>query len=44
MSFLHSLLGYSTGESQASQLIVIATFGAMDSPTVSCMLVHFLEI
>ena len=30
MSCLHSLLGYSTGESQALQLIVFATFGAVD--------------
>ena len=30
MSCLHSLLGYSTGEFQALQLIVLAAFGAMD--------------
>ena len=30
MSYLHSLLGYSTGKSQAMQLIVIAAFGAVD--------------
>ena len=30
MSFLHSLLGYSTGEFQALQLIVLAAFGAVD--------------
>ena len=30
MSCLHSLLGYSTGEFQASQLIVLAVFGAVD--------------
>ena len=30
MSCLHSLLGYSTGEFQALQLIVIAAFGAVD--------------
>ena len=30
MSCLHSLLGYSTGEFQASQLIVLAAFGAVD--------------
>ena len=30
MSCLHSLLGYSTGESQALQLIVLAAFGAVD--------------
>ena len=30
MSCLHSLLGYSTGEFQALQLIVLVAFGAMD--------------
>ena len=30
MSCLHSVLGYSTGEFQALQLIVFATFGAVD--------------
>ena len=30
MSWLHSLLEYSTGEFQALQLIVLAVFGAMD--------------
>ena len=30
MSWLHSLLGYSTEESQALQLIVLAAFGAVD--------------
>ena len=30
MSCLHSLLGYSTGEFQALQLIVPAAFGAVD--------------
>ena len=30
MACLHSLLGYSTGEFQALQLIVLAAFGAMD--------------
>ena len=30
MSCLHCLLGYSTGEFQAMQLIVLAAFGAMD--------------
>ena len=29
-SYLHSLLGNSTGEFQALQLIVFATFGAVD--------------
>ena len=44
MSCLHSLLGYSTGEFQALQLIVHAAFGAVDQPLAPCMLVHFLEI
>ena len=30
MSCLHSLLGYSTGEFQALQLIVLAAFGAVN--------------
>ena len=30
MSYLDSLLGYSTGEFQALQIIVLAAFGAMD--------------
>ena len=30
MPCLHSLLGYSTGEFQALQLMVIAAFGAVD--------------
>ena len=30
MSCLHSLLGYSTGEFQALQLIVLAAFGVVD--------------
>ena len=30
MSCLHFLLGYSTGEFQALQLIVLAAFGAVD--------------
>ena len=30
MSCLHSLLGFSTGEFQALQLIVLAAFGAVD--------------
>ena len=34
MSCLHSLLGYSTGEFQALQLIVHAAFGAVDQPLV----------
>ena len=40
MSCLRSLLGYSTGEFQASQLIVLAAFGAVDKPLAPCMLVH----
>ena len=44
MSCLHSLLGYSTWEFQALQLIVLAAFGAVDSPLAPCMLVLFLEI
>ena len=32
MSCLHYLLGYSTGEFQALQLIVFAGFGAVDLP------------
>ena len=44
MSCLHSLLGYSTGQFQALQLIVIAAFGGVDQPFASCMLLHFLEI
>ena len=32
MSCVHSLLGYSTGEFQALQLIVFAAFGAVDQP------------
>ena len=30
MSFLNALLGYSTGELQALQLIVLAVFGVVD--------------
>ena len=37
-------LGYSAGEFQALQLIVLATFGVVDQPLASCMLVHLLEI
>ena len=44
MSCLDSLLGYSTGEFQTLQLIVIAMFDAVDQPLASCILVHFLEI
>ena len=44
MSCLHSLLGYSTGEFQDLQLIVLAAFNAVDQPFASWMLVHILEI
>ena len=44
MSCLHTLLGYSTGEFQALQLIVLVAFGAVDYPLAPCMLVHILEI
>ena len=37
MSRLHSLLGQSTGEFQALQLIFLAAFGALDQPPASCM-------
>ena len=39
MSCLHSLPGYSTGEFQALQLIVLAAFGTMDV-SWSCKLPH----
>ena len=44
MSHLATQLGYSAGEFQALQLIVLATFGVVDLPLASCMLVHLLEI
>ena len=44
MSHLATQLGYSAGEFQALQLIVLATFGVVDKPLASCMLVHLLEI
>ena len=44
MSCLYSLLGYSTGEFQALQLIVLAAFGVVDWPLAPCVLVHFLEV
>ena len=44
MSYLATQLGYSAGEFQALQLIVLAAFGVVDKPLASCMLVHFLEI
>ena len=44
MACLHSKLVYSTGESQALQLIVLAAVGAVDKLLAPCMLDHFLEI
>ena len=44
MSRLDSLLGYSTGEFQALQMIGLAVFGAVDWPLASSMLVHLLKI
>ena len=44
MPCLDSPLGYSTGEFQALQLIVLVVFGAVDQPLASCMLVHLFEI
>ena len=44
MSCLDYLLGYSTGEFQALQLIVLVVLGAVDQSFPSCVLVHFLEI
>ena len=44
MSHIATQLGYSAGEFQALQPIVLATFGVVDSPLASCMLVQFLEI
>ena len=44
MSHLATQLGYSAGEFQALQLIVLATFGVVYYPLASCMLVHLLEI
>ena len=43
MSGLHSLLGYSTGEFRAMQLIILMAFGAVDLPLASCMLVRFFK-
>ena len=37
MSCLDFLLGYSTGEFQAVQLIVLAVFGVVDYPLASCV-------
>ena len=44
MSHLASQFGYSAGEFQALQLIVLVVFGVVDLPLSSCMLVHLLEI
>ena len=44
MSHLATQLGYSAGEFQALQLIVLATFGVVDYPLASCILAHLLEI
>ena len=44
MSHLATQLGYSAGQFQALQLIVLAAFGIVDWPLASCMLVHLLEI
>ena len=44
MPYLHSLLGYFTGEFQAVQMIVHAVFGAVDVTIVCCMLVYCLEL
>ena len=44
MSHLATQLGYSAGEFQALQLIVLAAYGVVDLPLASCMLVHLLEI
>ena len=44
MSHLATQLGYSAGEFQALQLIVLAAFGVVDYPLASCMLVYLLEI
>ena len=43
MSHLATRLGYSSGEFQALQLIVLATLGVVDQPLASCMLVHLLD-
>ena len=44
MSHLATQLGYSAGEFQALQLIVLVAIGVVDQPLASCMLVHLLEI
>ena len=41
---LATQFGYSAGEFQALQLIVLVAFGVMDSPLASCILVHLFEI
>ena len=38
MSCLDSLLGYSTGDFQALQLIVLVVFGAVDCGLTTCIL------
>ena len=44
MPCLDSLVGYSTGEFHALQLIVLVVPGAVDYSLTSCMLIHILEI
>ena len=44
MSHLATQFGYSAGEFHDLQLIVPATFGVVDLPLASLMLVHLLEI
>ena len=43
MSHLAIQLGYSAGEFQALQLIILVAFGVVDLPLASCMLVHLLK-
>ena len=44
MSNVYTQLRYPTGGFQALQQIVLAVFGAVDSPFASCMLFQSLEI
>ena len=44
MSHLATQLGYSAGEFQALQMIVLVALGVVDYLIASCMLVHLLEI
>ena len=44
MSNLYSQRGYTAGEFQALQLIVLVVFSAFAWTLAFCMLVHFLEI